>query len=87
MFIVSRPQPSATNHSSAAAMTSAADLPGRVALDEDLEPALVDANRVAHRLELGLALHRPGEVELDVEGHELEALPPRARRWSRTAIT
>jgi hypothetical protein len=28
MFIVSRPQPSATNHSSAAAMTSAADLPG-----------------------------------------------------------
>ena len=31
MFIVMRPQPSATNHSSAAAMTSAADFPGAYA--------------------------------------------------------
>ena len=43
-----------------------------VGLEEDLEAALVDADGVAHRLELGLALHGAREVELDVEGNELE---------------
>ena len=52
-------------------------LPGRVALEEDLEPALVDPDRVAHRLDLRVALHRPREVELDVEGDHLHAVDRR----------
>ncbi len=43
-----------------------------VALEEDLEPTLVDADGVTHRLELGRALHSPSKIELDVEGHEVE---------------
>jgi hypothetical protein len=49
-------------------MTSAAVLP------EELEAALVDAHRVADGLELRLALHRAGEVELDVEGDDLDTV-------------
>ena len=49
-------------------------LPRRVGVEEDLEAALVDPHRVAHGLELRLALHRAGEVELDVERDELEAV-------------
>ena len=40
--------------------------------EEHLEPFLVDADAVADRVQLGVALHRPGMVELDVERHELE---------------
>ena len=43
-----------------------------VGVEEDLEAALVDAHRIAHRLELGLALDGARVVELDVEVHELE---------------
>ncbi len=46
----------------------------RVVLEEDLEAALVDAHRVAHRLELGRALDGARVVELDVEVDEVEAL-------------
>ena len=46
----------------------------RVVLEEDLEPALVDAHRLAHGLELGIALGRARVVELDVEVDEVEAL-------------
>ena len=48
-------------------------LSGRVALGPDLEAARVDAHRIPHRIQLRLALDRAGEVELDVERHELEA--------------
>ena len=40
----------------------------------DLEAALVDPHRVAHGLELGLALDGAGEIELDVERDEIEAV-------------
>ena len=47
---------------------------GRVRLRPDLEAAAVDAHRVAHALELGVALDRAREVELDVERDDVEAL-------------
>ena len=72
MFIVRRPQPSAMKYSSAAAITSAAVLAGRVRVGPDLEAAPVDAHRVAHALELRLALHRAREIELDVERDDVE---------------
>ena len=49
-------------------------LTGRVGLEEDLEAALVDPHRVAHGLELGVALDRPRKVELDVEPDEIETV-------------
>ncbi len=45
----------------------------RVRVRPELEAAVVDPHRVAHARELGLALDRAGEVELDVEGDDLEA--------------
>ena len=46
----------------------------RVVLVPDLEAALVDADGVAHADELRLALDGTGEVVLDVEGDEVEAV-------------
>ena len=40
---------------------------------ERLEAVLVDLHALPHRLELGVALHRSGEVELGVERDEVEA--------------
>ena len=74
MFIVSRPQPSATKYSSAAAITSAAVRPGAYASAQTSKPRRLIRTDVADPLELRLALHRACEVELDVERHELEAL-------------
>jgi hypothetical protein len=48
-----------------------------VCLVPELEAALVDPHRVAHRLELGLALDGAGQVELDVEADEIEAVESR----------
>ena len=42
--------------------------------EERLEAVLVDPDALAHRLELGVALDRPREVELGVERDEVEAL-------------
>ena len=52
--------------------------PGSVRLEEGPEALGVDADALAHRLELLVALHRSGEVELDVPGHELGAALERA---------
>ena len=49
-------------------------LPGCVRLEEDLETALVDPHGVSYGVELRLALHRAGVVELDVERDEVEAV-------------
>ena len=73
MFIVSRPQPSATKYSSAAAIASAADCRGRTRRRRSRN-LLVDAHALPHRFELGVALHSPSVVELDVERHEVEPL-------------
>ena len=48
--------------------------PRCVGLGPQLEATPVDAHRVAHALELGLALDGAREVELDVERHDLESL-------------
>ena len=74
MFIVSRPQPRSTKSSSAARHHLRGRLPRLVGSEERLEAVLVDPDAFAHRLELGLALDRAREVELGVEGDELEAL-------------
>ena len=47
---------------------------GRVRIGEELEASPVDPHGVPHALELGVALHRPCEIELDVERHDLERL-------------
>ena len=49
-------------------------LPGRIGVEEDLEAPFVDPHGLANRLELGLALHRPREIEFDIERNELEAV-------------
>ena len=74
MFIVSRPQPSATKYSSAAAITSAAVRPGAYASAQSSKPPPVDTHRVTDAGELGLALHRAREIELDVERDDVEPL-------------
>ena len=49
-------------------------LPGLVRRVERLEAVLVDADALAHRLELGVALDRAREIELGVERDEVEAV-------------
>ena len=49
-------------------------LPRLVRGEERLEAVLVDPDALAHRLQLGVALDRAREVELGVEGDEVEAL-------------
>ena len=73
MFMVSRPQPSLDEVVLGGGHHLGRAAARLVGLEEDLEAALVDAHRVAHRLELGLALDGAREVELDVERHEVEA--------------
>ena len=48
-------------------------MPGAYASCQISKPALVDAHRVAHRDQLGVALDGAREVELDVERDEIEA--------------
>ncbi len=76
MFIVSRPQPRSTKSSSAGAITSAAVCPARTPRGTP-RSLPVDADPLAHRLDLELALHCPREIELEVEGHD--SSPERAR--------
>ena len=74
MFIVSRPQPRSMKSFSAARHRVGSRLARRVRGMEGLEAVLVDPDALAHGLELGVALHRAREVELGVEGNEVEAL-------------
>ena len=82
MFIVSRPQPSLDEIALGRAHHLGGAAAGLVGVEEDLEAALVDAHRVAHRLELRLALDGAREVELHLEVHEFE--PARGPSESRT---
>ena len=74
MFIVSRPQPSAMNHSSAAAITSAAVLPGAYASCQISKPRWLIRTESRTDSSSAVALDGAGMIELDVEGDEIEAV-------------
>ena len=57
---------------------------GLVRCEEGLEAVLVDANALAHRVQLGVALDRTRVVELDIERNELCAAS--SARKSRTLM-
>ena len=61
------------NHSSGRCHYFGRALAGRIRLVPDLEAALIDPHRVPYRLELGLALDRASEIELHIEGDEIDA--------------
>ncbi len=74
MSIVSRPQPSATKYCSHGASTSRSVFPGAYDATKIRKPSVLMRTLSRTDSQLELALDRPGEVELDVERHELEAV-------------
>ena len=80
MFMVSRPQPRSMKSSLGGCHRVGRGLPGRVRAEKCLEAVLVDPDAVAHRLERSVALDRAGEIELGVEGNEIEAVEDRKSR-------
>ena len=85
MFIVSRPQPCATNHSSAGAITSAAVRPGAHASRKTWKPSVLI--RTESRTDASSASDFTARAWSNSTSHGTTSTAPSSARKSRTVIT